>query len=41
MLLELDDMYIEIDEKNQPFVSEITEELGIGVEGSFKKLQVD
>lgn len=39
-ILALDDMYIEIDEKN-PIVSEMREELGIGMEGSFKKLQVD
>ncbi|XP_022904650.2 clavesin-1-like [Onthophagus taurus] len=39
-LLALDDMYIEIEKSNQ-FVSEINEELGLGVEGSFKKLQVD
>ncbi|GJQ82709.1 hypothetical protein Trydic_g19720 [Trypoxylus dichotomus] len=41
VLLALDDMYIEIDEKHKPFVSEIDEELGLGVEGTFKKLQVD
>lgn len=39
-VLALDEMYIEIDEKS-PVVSEMKEELGIGVEGSFKKLQVD
>lgn len=40
-VLALDDMYIEIDEKNCPLVSEMNEELGIGLEGSFKKLIVD
>ncbi|KAK9883995.1 hypothetical protein WA026_004930 [Henosepilachna vigintioctopunctata] len=40
-LLELDDMYIEIDEENCPLVSEMNEELGIGIDGSFKKLTVD
>lgn len=39
-IVSLDEMYIEIDEKN-PLVSEMKEELGIGMEGSFKKLQVD
>lgn len=40
-LLALDEMYIEIDEKSCPLVSEMNEELGMGLEGSFKKLQVD
>lgn len=40
-ILALDDMYIEIDEKTCPLVSEMNEELGIGLEGSFKKLTVD
>lgn len=40
-VMALDDMYIEIDEKNCPLVSEMNEELGLGLEGSFKKLQVD
>lgn len=40
-ILALDDMYIEIDEKSCPLVSEMNEELGIGIDGSFKKLMVD
>lgn len=40
-LLALDDMYIEIDEKTCPLISEMNEELGIGIDGSFKKLTVD
>lgn len=40
-ILALDDMYIEIDEKTCPLVSEMNEELGIGIDGSFKKLTVD
>nr|CAH7749386.1 unnamed protein product [Callosobruchus chinensis] len=40
-ILALDDMYIEIDEKNCPLVSEMNEELGLGIDGSFKKLTVD
>lgn len=40
-VLALDDMYIEIDERTCPLVSEMNEELGIGLEGSFKKLIVD
>lgn len=40
-VLALDDMYIEIDEKNCPLVSEMNEELGMGLEGTFKKLIVD
>ncbi|XP_028136807.1 clavesin-2 [Diabrotica virgifera virgifera] len=40
-ILALDDLYIEIDEKNCPVVSEMNEELGVGLEGSFKKLTVD
>ncbi|XP_019865108.1 retinaldehyde-binding protein 1 isoform X2 [Aethina tumida] len=40
-ILALDDMYIEIDEKSCPLVSEMNEELGIGIDGSFKKLTVD
>lgn len=40
-VLALDDMYIEIDEKTCSLVSEMNEELGSGVEGSFKKLTVD
>lgn len=40
-VLALDDMYIEIDEKECPLVSEMNEELGMGLEGSFKKLCVD
>lgn len=38
-ILSLDDMYIEIDEKT--LVSEANEELGIGIDGSFKKLTID
>jgi len=40
-VMALDDMYIEIDEKSCPLVSEMNEELGMGLEGSFKKLQID
>ncbi|XP_066142998.1 clavesin-2-like [Euwallacea fornicatus] len=40
-ILSLDDMYIEIDEKTCPLVSEMNEELGIGIDGSFKRLTVD
>lgn len=40
-VLALDDMYIDIDEKNCPLISEMNEELGMGIEGSFKKLIVD
>lgn len=40
-ILALDDMYIEIDEKTCTLVSEMNEELGVGIEGSFKKLTVD
>jgi adenylate cyclase len=40
-VLGLDDMYIEIDEKTCPLVSEMNEELGVGIDGSFKKLAVD
>lgn len=40
-ILALDDMYIEVDEKSCPLVSEMNEELGIGIDGSFKKLMVD
>lgn len=40
-ILALDDMYIEIDEKTCPLVSEMNEELGMGIEGSFKRLTVD
>ncbi|XP_030762780.1 clavesin-2-like isoform X2 [Sitophilus oryzae] len=40
-ILALDDMYIEIDEKSCPLVSEMNEELGIGIDGSFKRLTVD
>ncbi|KAJ8943803.1 hypothetical protein NQ314_009647 [Rhamnusium bicolor] len=40
-ILSLDDMYIEIDEKSCPLVSEMNEELGIGIDGTFKKLTVD
>ncbi|KAL1512925.1 hypothetical protein ABEB36_002426 [Hypothenemus hampei] len=40
-ILALDDMYIEIDEKTCPLVSEMNEELGIGIDGSFKRLTVD
>jgi len=40
-ILSLDDMYIEIDERTCPLVSEMNEELGIGIDGSFKKLTVD
>lgn len=39
--LALDEMYIEIDEKNCPLVSEMNEELGMGIDGSFKKLTID
>ncbi|KAJ8911806.1 hypothetical protein NQ315_014230 [Exocentrus adspersus] len=41
IILALDDMYIEIDEKSCPLVSEMNEELGMGIDGSFKKLIVD
>lgn len=37
----LDDMYIEINEKENKLVSEMQEELGLGIDGSFKRLQVD
>lgn len=40
-ILALDDMYIEIDEKSCPLVREMNEEMGIGVDGSFKKLTID
>ncbi|KAF5275221.1 hypothetical protein FQR65_LT04255 [Abscondita terminalis] len=40
-ILALDDMYIEIDERNCKLIEEMNEELGVGIEGSFKKLQVD
>lgn len=40
-LLALDELYIEIDEKTCKLVEEMNEELGVGIEGSFKKLQVD
>lgn len=40
-ILDLDDMHIEIDEKNCKLLAEMNEELGVGLEGSFKKLQVD
>ncbi|XP_025834681.1 clavesin-2-like isoform X2 [Agrilus planipennis] len=40
-VLSLDDMYIEIDERECKLVSEMNEELGVGLEGSFKKLTVD
>lgn len=40
-ILALDDMYIEIDEKTCPLISEMNEELGIGLDGSFKRLTVD
>ncbi|XP_050300065.1 retinaldehyde-binding protein 1 [Anthonomus grandis grandis] len=40
-ILALDDMYIEIDEKTCPLVSEMNEELGIGIDGTFKRLTVD
>ncbi|XP_074036941.1 retinaldehyde-binding protein 1 [Leptinotarsa decemlineata] len=40
-ILALDDMYIEIDEKTCTLVSEMNEELGMGIEGTFKKLTVD
>lgn len=40
-VLALDDMFIDIDEKNCPLLKEMNEELGIGLEGSFKKLIVD
>lgn len=40
-ILALDDMYIEIDEKSCPLISEMNEELGIGIDGSFKKLTID
>lgn len=37
----LDDMYIEINEKDCRLLSEMQEELGLGIDGSFKRLQVD
>lgn len=37
----LDDMYIEINENDCKLLSEMQEELGLGLDGSFKKLQVD
>lgn len=37
----LDDMYIEINEKECKLLSEMNEELGLGIDGSFKKLTVD
>ncbi|KAF5274400.1 hypothetical protein FQA39_LY07280 [Lamprigera yunnana] len=40
-ILALDDMYIEIDERNCSLIDEMNEELGVGIEGTFKKLQVD
>lgn len=40
-ILALDDMYIEIDEKSCPLISEMNEEMGIGIDGSFKKLTID
>lgn len=40
-LLALDEMHIEIDENNCQLITEMNEELGMGIEGSFKKLQVD
>lgn len=40
-ILALDDMYIEIDEKSCPLISEMNEELGLGIDGSFKKLTID
>lgn len=40
-ILALDDMYIEIDEKTCPLISEMNEELGLGIDGSFKKLTID
>lgn len=40
-VLELDDMYIEINEKDCKLLSEMQEELGLGIDGSFKRLQVD
>lgn len=39
-ILALDDLHIEIDENNK-LLKEMNEELGVGIEGSFKKLQVD
>lgn len=40
-ILGLDDMYIEIDERNCALIEEMNEELGVGLEGSFRQLQVD
>lgn len=40
-ILSLDDMFIEIDEKSCPLISEMNEEMGIGIDGSFKKLTID
>lgn len=40
-VLALDELDIEVDEKNCPLISEMNEELGMGLEGSFKKLTVD
>ncbi|KAB0796959.1 hypothetical protein PPYR_11020 [Photinus pyralis] len=40
-ILALDDLHIEIDERNCALIDEMNEELGVGIEGSFKKLQVD
>lgn len=37
----LDDMYIEINEKDCKLLSEMNEELGLGIDGTFKKLTVD
>ncbi|XP_044742995.1 clavesin-1 [Chrysoperla carnea] len=41
VILALDEMQIDINFKDNPLVSEMNEELGIGVEGSFRKLLVD
>lgn len=40
-VLSLDDMCIEINENDCKLLSEMKEELGLGLDGSFKKLQVD
>lgn len=41
LVVALDDMYIEINEKDCKLLSEMNEELGLGIDGTFKKLTVD
>lgn len=41
IILALDEMFIDINLKENALVSEMNEELGVGVEGSFRKLLVD